>query len=679
MARTTPSSGTGRGRRDGPPRPRTAGGHGPAARARGGRKAAPRRRSWRGWLLKWSVVLGIWLLVAGLGALVFFAYDLPPVDEVGIPERRSALTVLADDGSTLARYGDLVGDHVPASALPDHLVEAVLAIEDRRFYGHVGLDPIGIARALVRNIQAGRTVEGGSTITQQLAKLLFLTPERTLRRKVQEALLALWLDAKFDKEQILTAYLNRVYLGAGTYGVDAAARTYFGIPARQVSVKQAAILAGLLKAPSRYAPSSAPELAEARAQVVLAAMVDAGFLSEEERARADRQPPTPRRRPAAGPDGRYFADWVTEQVPDLIGAEAGDLLIHTTLDPRLQRLASGVVSRHLAGAEAAGVGQAALVAMSMDGAVRAMVGGRSYRESQFNRAVQARRQPGSAFKPIIFLAALERGLRPDSPVLDAPVAVGGYMPGNFNDRYRGPITASEALAYSANSVAVRLLEGVGVDAAVDVARRLGIVSPLTRDLTLALGTSELGLLELTAAYAAFPRNGRAVWPYGIEALEDAAGASVYRRRGDGVGEVARPWHVWELNQMLTRVIESGTGRAAGLDRPAAGKTGTSQDHRDAWFIGFTADLVAGVWVGNDDGTPMDGVTGGGLPARIWHDFMAAAHRGRPVSPLPGFGTVPVAELQAVEAGGPLDPGAQPEPEPTARGGFVGLIDRLLGR
>jgi penicillin-binding protein 1A len=543
--------------------------------------------------------------------------------------------MVAADGAPLARYGDLAGDPVDVRDLPPHLVHAVMAIEDRRFYSHFGIDPIGILRAFVANVRAGRTVQGGSTITQQLAKNLFLTPERTLRRKVQELLLALWLEANYSKDEILSAYLNRVYLGAGTYGVDAAARTYFGTPARSVTLHQAAILAGLLRAPSRYSPARAPELAEARAETVLAAMVDAGFIDESAAEAADMVPPLPRRRPGTGNDGRYFADWAADQVPDFVGYEAVDLRVVTTLEPELQRRVEAIVADHLAAAAGDDVDQAAVVVMRPDGAVVAMVGGRSYAESQFNRATQARRQPGSAFKPIVFLAALERGLAPYDRVLDAPIDVGGWSPDNFSGRYAGEITATEALARSANSAAVRVLEHAGIDNTIALARRLGLSGELRRDLSLALGTSEVTLLELTGAYAAFLNNGDAVWPWAVSRIEDNDGAVVYRRSGSGAGEATRPRHAWELTRMLEAVIDDGTGRAAAPDRPAAGKTGTSQDYRDAWFVGFTVDYVAGVWVGNDDSAPMRRVTGGGLPARIWRDVMVAAHRGRPARPLPG--------------------------------------------
>lgn len=633
-----------------------------------GKRARPPRR-WGWWLVKWSSVAAIWLLILTVATVGYFAYDMPDIGEVAPPDRRPATTVLAADGSAIARYGDLAGDTVDARDLPEHLIQAVLAIEDRRFYGHFGLDPIGIGRAMVANIRAGRMVQGGSTITQQLAKNLFLTPERTLRRKVQEALLALWLEANFTKDEILTAYLNRVYLGAGTYGVDAAARTYFGVSARNVTLRQAAILAGLLQAPSRYSPLNAPELAEARADTVLVAMVDAGFITQDQADQAGSLPPLPRRRPGSGQGGRYFADWVADQVPDYVGYDPVDLQVETTLDPVLQRQVETIVADYLAteGADS-GASQAAVVIARTDGAVVAMVGGRSYADSQFNRATQAQRQPGSAFKPVVYLAALEAGLRPESLVLDAPIQIGDWAPHNFSDRYQGEITATRALATSANTAAVRVLDGAGIDNAIDLARRLGLSGALRRDLSLALGTSEATLLELTAAYATIANGGRAVWPYGIDRISDDNDSVLYRRQGGGAGATVRADLAYDVAQMMTEVMSTGTGRAALLDRPAAGKTGTSQYYRDAWFVGFTADYVAAVWVGNDDGAPMNGVTGGGLPARMWRDVMTVAHAGLPPRPLP----VPAAPMIGVDE----EPLALNDPISLDRDGMRTLLDRL---
>ena len=632
---------------------------GATGRQRADRRTAKRTggRTWRRHALHltgYLASLAQFGLICVLAGCLWLTQSMPNVHELAAPVRRPAISLAAADGSSIHRYGDLAGDAVHVDDLPPHLVQAVLAIEDRRFYNHFGLDGRAIARAFVENIRAGRIVQGGSTISQQLAKNLFLTPDQTLMRKVQEALLALWLEINYDKDDILSAYLNRVYLGNGTFGVDAAARAYFGVPASQVNLHQAAILAGLLQAPSRYSPARAPELAAERAETVLAVMVDVGFITQAEADAADAAPPAPRHRPSSGEGDRYFADWVVDEVPSFVGNDPVDMRVTTTLDAPLQRRIEQIVTDHLAaeGAER-NAGQAAVVIMRRDGGVVAMVGGRSYADSQFNRATQAWRQPGSAFKPIVYLTALLDGMTPDDLVLDAPITIGNWSPQNFSGTFVGELTATQALATSANTAAVRIMQMAGVDAVVATARRLGLSGELSPNLSLALGTGEVTLLELTAAYAAIANDGRAVWPYGIETITDRQDNSLYRRAGSGAGQAVPSWAASELMGMLTSVIESGTGRNAGFGWPAAGKTGTSQDYRDGWFVGFTAEYVAGVWVGNDDGSFMDRVTGGGLPARIWHDVMAAAHRDLSPRPLPFLHERPIAGDEGEATGPPL--------------------------
>ncbi len=626
------------------------------------------------WSLKWGLTLAIWGAVALAGVVTYYAYDLPDVGGLGAATRQPSVTVLAADGATLATFGSLYGEPVRVGALPPDLPHAVLAVEDRRFYSHFGVDLLGLARAAVVNFRAGRIVQGGSTITQQLAKNLFLTPERTLRRKVQETLLAFWLEHKFTKDQILTIYLNRVYLGAGTYGVDAAARKYFGKPAAAVSLYEAAVLAGLLKAPSRYAPTRAAGLARARARLVLRAMVETGYITEPRAADALAHPAGFAPAAGPGPSARYFADWVADQLGSFVGSVDDDLVVTTTLEPRLQRIAEAEVAALLSGpGKAVGVTQAALVALAPDGAVRAMVGGRDYGTSQFNRATQALRQPGSAFKLFVYLAGLEQGLGPEARMADAPLTVSGWSPRNYDGAYLGEMSLVQALALSRNTVAVRVAEKAGRENVVSVARRLGITTPLTAGPSLALGAGEVTLIELASAYAALANDGVGVWAYGIEEVRDRKGRVLYRRRGSGPGRVVAPQHVAVMNGMLAQVIAEGTGKAAALSRPAAGKTGTSQDFRDAWFVGYTADLVAGVWLGNDDETPMTRVTGGGLPARLWRAFMAEALAGRPVRPLPGLGPEPAAPAYAEKAAPPERPTAGP-----LAPGFWGELLRSLG-
>ena len=620
-----------------PPRADPGARSGPTApyrpRLRGDRRGKRPRGSLRGAVAKLIVLVFLWSVIIGGGALAYFALTLPDTSRLASGERRPSVTVFAEDDSPIGSFGDLFGQPLSLREMSPYLPKAVIATEDRRFYSHFGVDPIGILRAALANYRAGQLVQGGSTITQQLAKILFLSPERSFGRKIRELLLALWLEHRFSKDQILEIYLNRVYLGAGAYGVDAAADRYFGKSAAKLTLFESAVIAGLLKAPSRLNPARDRTAAAGRAVEVLAAMVEAGFISEADSAAAEKRGLAPA--PNGRPGSRYFADWVAEQILEFAGAGQRDLLVRTTLDPRLQALAERAVADVLArhGAKDA-VGQGALVAISTDGAVRAMVGGSDYGRSQFNRATQAQRQPGSAFKPFVYLAGLEAGLRPENRFVDAPIRIGAWRPQNYLNRYQGEMSLATALAQSVNTVAVQVAEHAGIARVIATANRLGIASELARDASLALGTSEVNLLELVSAYAPFANGGTGVLAYGISEIWDSDGKPLYRRAGSGPGPVVAPELAGAMNEMLAGVIARGTGRSAALPRPAAGKTGTTQEYRDAWFIGYTADLVAGVWFGNDDNTPMNKVTGGTLPAAAWRDFMLAATRGTPAHPLP---------------------------------------------
>ena len=589
-----------------------------------------------GFAAKWALVAAIWGGIAVGGIIAWYASDLPDIDKALSPTRRPAITVLAADGTTLATVGDDFGDALSVVQLPPQLPLAVLAAEDRRFYSHFGIDVFGMIRAMFVNLQAGGIVQGGSTISQQAAKNLFLTHERTIKRKVQEVLLALWLEQRFNKDQILAIYLNRAYFGAGTYGVDAASRKYFGRSAREVSLYQAAMLAGLLKAPSRLNPIAHPEAAAVRTKLVLTTMVDSGFLNADDVRYALQQSDSAVVAKRSLPAGRYFVDWVAAQLPSFVGDRDRDLIVRTTLDLRLQRQAEARLAEMIGSpaARKAKAGQAAAVVLAPDGAIRAMVGGDDYDDSPFNRATQALRQPGSAFKPFVYAAGLEAGLSPDSRMVDSPLQVAGWRPENFSHRYEGDVSLRYALAQSINTVAVQVGEYAGGRRIVDVARRLGITANLVATPSIALGTSEVSLLELTGAYAAFASGGIGVWPYGIEQVTDRDGRRVYVRSGDGPGRVLSRQTAAQMTEMMVAVVESGTGRAARFGRPIAGKTGTSQNFRDAWFVGFSGDLVAGVWMGNDDDTPMRKVTGAGLPAQLWRAVMADAHAGRAARPLP---------------------------------------------
>jgi penicillin-binding protein 1A len=621
---------------------------------RRGRRSGSQRR-WLSFLLRWTAVFAIWSMI-GVGAVAaYYAYDLPDVSGLNNFTRRPSLTFVSADGRTVATYGDLYDGPVQLRDMPPWLPQAVLATEDRRFYSHFGLDVIGIARAAYVNLRAGRVVQGGSTITQQLAKNVFLTRERTFGRKIQEVLLALWFEQKFTKDQILSIYLNRVYLGAGTYGVEAAARHYFHKSARQVTRREAALIAGLLKAPSRYAPTSDTALAAERADEVIERMVDAGYLSPAQAIAARKEPLRPSGPAVVNvPGARYFSDWLVDQVGGFIGMINRDLVVVTTLDPRLQNIAENQLAALIdQDGPRANASQGAFVAIAPDGAVRAMVGGRNYADSQFNRAASALRQPGSAFKPFVYAAAVEAGLRPDDRLADGPVTIGNWSPRNFDNVLKGDISAREAMARSVNTATVRAAQRVGIERVISLAKRFGIASTLRRDYSTALGASEVTPLELTAAYAPFANGGTAVIPYAITEIRDTNGKTVYRRAGSGAGRVISRNTLVAMTDMLSAVMTTGTGRAAQIDRPAAGKTGTSQEFRDAWFVGFTADLIAGAWFGNDDGDPMERVTGGGLPARLWKAVMLEAQRGLPIRPLPGGR--PAAEMPIVDFAPPPPP------------------------
>lgn len=581
--------------------------------------------------------LGRWLLVGGLGGglalaggLAWLALTLP-VDEPAPPPQPSLL--LADtEGRVFAVRGAFRGVHVGLEELPGELVEAVIAIEDRRFREHFGLDLRGVARAAVANLLAGGVRQGGSTITQQLARLTYLSPERTFRRKIQEAMLALWLERRLSKDEILERYLNAVYFGAGAFGVQGAAQRYFGKPAKELTLAEAAMLAGLIRAPSQLAPTRDLAGARERAAVVLRAMVETGVLDEARAAAARAAPATLAVDPEAAPGTNYFADWAAGEAGRLLGPVAAEYTVRTTLDPELQAIAERVVADRLAAeGPRKRIGQAALVALARDGAVLAMVGGRDYLTSQFNRAVQAQRQPGSLFKLFVYLAAFDAGLTPETVVLDRPVRIGDWQPENHEGRYHGAVTLREAFARSLNSVAVQLVERVGPPRVLELAQTLGITSPLAPNPSLALGTSGVSLLEITGAYAAVAAGQPSLRPYAVQAVARGDQA-FYTRPPLAAPPAPPPWPRDAIMDVLLATVRQGTGRAAAIERPSAGKTGTTQEYRDAWYVGLTADAVVGVWVGNDDNGPTRKVTGGDVPALIWRDFMRAADAAKAAPP-----------------------------------------------
>ena len=618
------------------------------------RKAAPKRKSSKakgqrrrgrsgrgllgvfGRLVYWCFVLAIWGGIAAAGIVVYYGAKMPAATTWEIPDRAPNIKIVSVDGKLIANRGMSGGEALTLKEMSPYIPEAVVAIEDRRFYSHFGIDPIGLTRAMVTNVLGGRFSQGGSTLTQQLAKNLFLKPDRTLERKVQEVLLALWLEHKHSKDQILQMYLNRVYFGSGAYGVEAASRRYFGKSARDVTLSEAALLAGLLKAPSRLSPARDPKAAEERAQLVLAAMQDEGMVSAKQVATAMSAPAT--RAPSywTGSEN-YVADTVMEELPDLIGEVQGDIVVDTTVDLTLQKIAEKSIRELIdQNGKRLNVSQGALVSIDSSGAVRAMVGGYDYSTSQFDRASEAKRQPGSAFKPFVYMAALEAGRTPDSVRNDAPIRIGKWTPTNFGGKYYGKVTLATALAKSLNSVAAQLTMEVGPNAVVEAAHRMGIQSDLTANTSIALGTSEVTPLELTAAYVPFANGGYRPEIHFIRRISTADGKLLYANDGGNTPRVVKPEIVGMMNSMMAGTVEvGGTAKKAAFGWPSAGKTGTSQNSRDAWFVGYTANLTTGVWFGNDNGSPMKKVTGGTLPAQAWHEFMLAAHEGVPVKQLPG--------------------------------------------
>jgi penicillin-binding protein 1A len=635
-----------------------------AEREGGGERPAPRKRH-RVWPYALLLVLA-WGAIFGGVFFSRFLSDLPDVNSLLVNGPSRDITILDDEGRLIARRGLTQGTLVEVNTLPSFVPNAFIAVEDRRFRGHLGLDPVGLLRAAYENFQMGHVVQGGSTLTQQLAKNLFLEPDRTLKRKLQEATLALYLESRYSKDQILTLYLNRVYFGAGVYGIEAASERFFGKHASELSLPEAAMLAGSVKAPARYNPLFDPDASHDRAQVVLRAMQESGFIDETTRLQAEA---TRARivRGTATPGSGYFADWVMSLIPGYVGEAKEALVVESSFDLDAQAEAERAVTAGLKEEGAKfNASQAVLVAMTPDGAVRAMVGGASYAQSPYNRATDAQRQPGSAFKPFVYLTALESGRKPSDRMNDGPVDIRGWKPEDYEGKYRGMVSLQEAFAISSNSVAVQLTSQVGAKAVARTAKRLGIETPLLAVSSLALGTSVVTPLELTSAYAPFANGGGAVTPYGIVRIKTKNGKVLWQRKSGDPAQVIAANDLIAMTAMMSEVLSTGTGRAARLEeRPSAGKTGTTQDYRDAWFVGFTADLVCGVWVGNDDNASMLHATGGTLPARIFKRFMEDAETGLPVRPLAGDTLTP-------------QPEAEEKPEAPPPDSFQSLLNRLFG-
>ncbi|MDB5417000.1 MAG: hypothetical protein JWP50_419, partial [Phenylobacterium sp.] len=573
-------------------------------------------------VIYWTLVLGVWALIFLVAFFAVFAVDLPDTSKLYEVKRQPSVSYLDRSGGLVSVRGSQYAPPVDLDKLPPYVPKAFIAIEDRWFYYHFGFNPWGIARSVGYNaVHKGGPLRGGSTITQQLARNLFLTPSQTYRRKVQELILAVWLEAKFSKKQILELYLNRVYFGAGAYGIEAASQRYFGKPASQLTLGEASLLAGMMKGPSRYSPVAATDRAARRATIVLDEMVRIHAITPQQRDEAFLQ--KVRVNPVlANQRAQYFTDWLDDQVRQLVGEPTEDLVVETTLDLPLQAAAEGALQKGVAAAAPQGVQQAALVSLDGEGRIRAYVGGANYLQSQFDRVTMARRQAGSAFKPFVYLTAMEAGRTPDTPVTDEPVTIGNWQPRNYTGKYLGPITLEVALKESINTVAARLANEVGTSNVAQTARRLGITSPIQLDPSMALGAVEVSPLEMAQAYDPFSNGGFYAKSYAIERIRTASGRVLYDH---GVGGADRRAVIGQpalayMIRMMRQVIASGTGtRAAVPGYDLAGKTGTTSDYRDAWFIGYTGGFVTAVWVGKDDNTPMKKVTGGAAPAGIWHD------------------------------------------------------------
>ncbi|MFK7901350.1 MAG: transglycosylase domain-containing protein [Nitratireductor sp.] len=585
----------------------------------------------------WSFVLGIWGVIALAGFFAYHAIQLPSSSTWSIPKRPPNARIVSIDGSLIANRGVTGGQNTALDEMSPYLPMAVIAIEDRRFKYHFGVDPIGLARAMVTNVAKGRFVQGGSTLTQQLAKNLFLEPKRTLSRKAQEAILAFWLESKFSKDEIIELYLNRVYFGSGAYGVDAASRRYFGKSARDVNLAEAALLAGLLKAPSKLSPAKNPKGAEDRAQIVLTSMKRSGFITDREAATALTMQAKKAKRYWSGSE-HYIADMVMKELPDLIGDLREDVVVDTTINFELQKLAGKIIAQTISKNEKKlKVTQGAMVSLDGTGAIRALVGGREYSDSQFNRAVDAKRQPGSAFKPMVYLAALEAGREPSSIRMDKPFIAGKWKPENYDKKFRGAVSLNQAMSSSLNTIAAQMVMEVGPRAVIEAAARLGIKSKLTRNASIALGTSEVSLMELTSAYAPFANGGYLAKPYVIKRIANKDGKVLYERKSFANPKVIASRELMMMNQMLRTTVEEGTGKAARVTNwQIGGKTGTTQNSRDALFVGYSANLITGFWFGNDNGSPTNKVTGGTIPAKSFATFMSAAHKNLPKAELPGY-------------------------------------------
>ncbi|HEV2569903.1 PBP1A family penicillin-binding protein [Sphingomonas sp.] len=642
------------------------------------------------------------LLIAGgagalvtLVALVVAVYlqvsTLPTYSELKSSPNGQMIRVHAADGSVLVSLGPSYGEWLSYDEIPQVMKDAMVSVEDKRFRSHLGVDPIGIARSVKVRIERGHWAQGGSTITQQLARNVFLTNTRTFGRKAREWLLALAMERKFTKDQILELYLNKVYFGGGSYGIDAASRRFFAHGADRLSLSEAAVIAGLVKAPSRYSPTADAEAAIGRSTVVLNSMVENGVITRAEAEGAERV--KVRLNEDANENSvRYFTDWALPQLETLIDETIEPLDVWTTLDPGMQKAAQAAIR-----ANAPGSAQGALVSLDRDGAVRAMIGGKDYVTSIYNRATQATRQPGSAFKLFVYLSALEAGYKPDDTVVDEPVTIGGWSPRNSTGRYSGSINLRTAFTYSVNTIAAKIGQDVGTATIADMARRFGITTPINTHPSMVLGTSDVRLIDMTRAFASVAAKGIAVVPYGITRVTTTGNRVLYRHEADTSRVLVAPWVAAQMTDLMQSAVSAGTGRAANIGRPVAGKTGTTSSNKDGWFVGFSSGLTTGVWMGRDDARVVPGLQGGTAPARAFAAFMRVATAKRPVEQFETKVTLPEWQLEpdaeayfgeaeqpvlTDEAGNPVRPDARPYDEPPPAGEEQldeEFYDRALGR
>lgn len=625
------------------------------ARKRTKPTAEPKERGWFARLFRWGLVLG-GILAIGLASAIGFAYSsMPEFRELRTRESLGqVIRVRAANGQIILSLGPIYGEWIDYRNIPDVMVDAMVSVEDRRFRMHPGVDPIGLARAVQVRFTRGRWVQGGSTITQQLARNLFLTNTRTFGRKGRELVLALAMEAKYSKDEILELYLNRVYFGGGAYGIDAASRRFFDHPATKLSLEESAIIAGLVKAPSNYSPTADAQAALGRSKVVLGVMADAGVITAQQAAMA-RPENVKLAAPPQQNSVRYFTDWALPQLDGLIEETSAPIDVWTTIDPAMQSAADNAI-RTFAPAGA----QGALVALDRDGAVRAMVGGRDYVTSIYNRATQAVRQPGSSFKLFVYLAALESGMTPDTKMIDQPVDIGGWSPRNSSGRNLGEMTLRTAFTYSINTIAAQIGQEIGTPAIAGMARRLGITTPINTQPSMVLGTSDVRLIDMTRAYATVQAKGKAVTAYGITKVTSASGELLYQRPKEPNLQLIDPWVAAGMTDMMQTAVNAGTGRAAQIGRPVAGKTGTTTSNKDGWFLGFSSGITTGVWMGRDDARAVRDLQGGRAPAMAFSSFMRAAVAKRPVEKFETDVTLPEWMLESDEEAYIGDPGTAAE-------------------